>query len=339
MSGAVPDIGVLLPVHNAAGTLPDALRSLSDQTGSDFVVVCVDDGSADESPAILDGWSRRDSRFSVLHRGHEGLVPALNAGLDALRTPLVARMDADDIALPRRLEMQAAWMRDHPETTVLGCGYDILSDREPAGGSVLYREWQNGLLTDADIRREMFVESPLVHPTVVFRREAVVRLGGYRDAGWPEDYDLWLRLAADGARFAKIPDRLLLWRDHPDRLTWTDRRYAAEQFARCKAHHLARGPLAGRGPILLGGAGIAGGRLSRALLGEGVEIAAFMDVDPRKIGGTKRERPVLAWGEGLYRFPGSFVVVAVGSRGARQTVREYLTGKGLVETRDYLCAA
>jgi glycosyltransferase involved in cell wall biosynthesis len=339
MAGPSPEIGLLLPVYNAATTLCDTLQSLSRQTESNFVAACVDDGSTDESPRILEDWSRRDGRFVVLRREHEGLVPALNAGLAALETPLVARLDADDIALPRRLELQSAWMREHPETTVLGCGYDILSDSEPGAGSILYRDWQNSLLTDDSIRREMFVESPLVHPTVTFRREAVVRLGGYRDAGWAEDYDLWLRLAANGARFAKIPDLLVLWRDHPGRLTWTDRRYATEQFARCKAHHLARGPLAGRGPILIGGAGIAGGRLGRALLDEGIDIAAFLDVDPRKIGGTKRGRPVLTWDEGLARFPGTFIVVAVGSRGARRTVREYLAGRGLVETRDYLCAA
>lgn len=333
------DTGVLLPVYNAEATLPETLQSLKAQSLRNFRVVCVDDGSTDGSPAIMDECVRHDDRFVVVHREHEGLIPTLNTGLALLDAPLVARLDADDVALPERLKLQRDWMRRHPETTILGCGYDILSDTEPAPGSILYRDWQNGLLTDEDFRRELFVESPLVHPTVMFRREAVLAVGGYRDAGWAEDYDLWLRLAAAGAVFAKLPERLVLWRDHPDRLTWTDARYANEQFARCKAYHLARGPLADRGPILLGGAGIAGGRLSRALLLEGVEIAAFLEVDPRKIGGSKRDRPVMSWDDGLSRFPGVFVVVAVGSRGARQDVRAFLSARGLVETADYLCAA
>lgn len=332
-------IGILVPVYNAEATLPECLESLAAQTLGDFTAAMVDDGSTDATPDILRDFAARDPRFRVVFRPHEGLISALNAGLAALDTPLVARLDADDVAHPERLERQWRWMEAHPETDLLGCRYEILGSRPPGAGSVAYREWQNALLSDADIRRNLYIESPFAHPTVMFRRTAVTALGGYRDAGFPEDYDLWLRMARAGCRFARLADTLVGWRDRPDRLTWTDPRYSIESFARCKAHHLARGPLNGRGPVMILGAGIAGGRIGRALLTEGVEVAMFLDVDPRKIGGTKRGRPVLAFDDGLRQHAGQMLLVAVGARGRRAEVQAELNARGFVEGRDYLCVA
>jgi hypothetical protein len=141
--------------------------------------------------------------------------------------------------------------------------------------------------------RERFVESPLAHPSVTVRRELFLDAGGYRDRGWPEDYDLWLRLFAAGARFAKVERPLHFWREHPERLTRRDLRYSTAAFLRCKAHHLALGPLSGGRPVVVWGAGQTGRRLARLLLDGGVEITAFIDIDPRKIGGA-RPRPVVA---------------------------------------------
>src|SRR3990172_3586333 len=115
----------------------------------------------------------------------------------------------------------------------------------------LYLDWLNSLVSDADIRREIFVESPLAHPSVVFLRRWVEQVGGYQDHGWPEDYDLWLRLYLAGANFAKVPEVLLYWRESPERLTRRDGRYALENFLRAKAHYLKRGPLAGGEAVII----------------------------------------------------------------------------------------
>lgn len=332
-------MGVLLPAYNAEDTLNEALFSLARQTLRDIDVLVVDDGSTDSTPQIVEAWTHKDRRFHGLSRPHRGIVPALNDGLRALQTPLVARMDADDIAHEDRLEKQLSRMEADRDLTLCATQYEILSDQPVAPGSTTYRDWQNGLLTDDEIRLNLWVESPFAHPTVCFYREAVLSLGGYTDTDWPEDYDLWLRMANAGARFAKVAEPLVGWRDRPDRLTWTDARYSIDAFFRCKAHHLARGPLRGRGPVIIAGAGITGGRVGRALMNEGVEITAYLDVDPRKIGGSKRGRPVVGWETGLNQYRSQFLLAAVGSRGGRQTVRALLNEQGYQEGQDYLCVA
>jgi hypothetical protein len=205
-------------------------------------------------------------------------------------------------------------------------------------GFQIYIDWQNSLVSHEDICREIFVESPLAHPSVTFRKNAVDALGGYQEHGWAEDYDLWLRLYLQGARFAKIPEVLLSWREYPERLTRSDGRYSVENFLRAKAHYLVRGPLAGREAVIIWGAGMMGRRLSKQLERQKAPLVAFIDVDPKKIGRTRRGLPILApddlldwWGG--YNNP--VVLAAVGARGARALIRERLEGFGLREGKDW----
>jgi hypothetical protein len=188
--------------------------------------------------------------------------------------------------------------------------------------------------------RGRFIESPLAHPSAMVRRDVLTIADGWRDAGWPEDYDLWLRLFESGVIFAKVERPLFFWREHDARLTRTDDRYSVPSFLRCKARYLARGPLAGCRRVVLWGAGRTGRRLSAMLLDEGVEIAAAVDIDPDKIGGTLRGIPVIAPEELPANLSTDAVVVtAVASRGARRLIREHLVNLGLEEGRGFWCAA
>jgi len=337
-----PAISVLLPVRDAGPYLPACIRCLQCQTHGDFEVVVVDDGSADGSGAVLDDWARSDARVRVLHREAEGLVPALNAGLQRCRGALVARMDADDLCAPQRLELQARAFDADPDLDVVSCRVTIFPRRGMSEGLRSYEAWLNGLQTHESILRQRFVESPLAHPSVAARRRVLLDVGGYRDCGWPEDHDLWLRLAAAGARFGQRPERLLLWRDHDARLTRTDPRYRTERFLECKAEHLACGPLADGRPLILWGAGRTGRRLLRHLAVRGVRAAALIDIDPNKIGGMVQGAPV----HGPDDLPGllagrarAAVLAAVAFPGAREQIREFLDRQGLVEGEDYWCAA
>ncbi|MEM6455455.1 MAG: glycosyltransferase family 2 protein, partial [Acidobacteriota bacterium] len=172
---------------------------------------------------------------------------------------------------------------------------------------------------------------------------AMMAVGGYLYLrGWPEDYDLWLRLIARGARFAKVPAVLHVWREHDDRLTRTDARYATRSFLACKAAHLADGPLADAEAVLVWGAGPTGRRLLADLQVRGVPIVACIDVAPRKIGGRLRGVPVVG-PESLPPAPVAGerlrLITAVGARGARALLRRRLTAAGWVEGRDFWCAA
>ena len=337
-----PAVSVLMPCYNAAETLPDALESLACQTMVDFEIVAIDDGSGDRTAEILNDWATRDPRLQVISTPHRGIVAALQKGLEACRARLVARMDADDRAHPARLEHQMAFMGSHPEVAVAGCLVQATPPGQVRQGFAVYLEWQNALVSDEDIRREIFVESPFAHPSVLFRKQAVEQAGGYLDHGWPEDYDLWLRLYLAGARFGKVPEVLLDWRESPARLTRADARYSLENFLRAKAHYLALGPLAGRGAVIVWGAGMMGRRISKHLAQNSQPLVAFVDIDPRKIGRTRRGLPILA-PEALPDFwrncDRPALIAAVGARGARGLIRARLDQLGLQEGVDWWSAA
>ncbi len=304
--------------------------------------MAVDDGSTDATAQVLADYAAHEPRLRPLRIPHGGIIPALNAGLAVCTAPYVARMDADDFSEPERLARQVAFLDAHPEIDVLSCRVRGFPPEQVRQGFAVYLDWLNALLTDEDIRREMFVESPLPHPSVTFRRSTVLQAGGYEEHGWPEDYDLWLRLYLGGCRFAKLPETLLAWREHPLRLTRTDSRYSLENFLRAKAHYLAHGPLQGREAVIVWGAGMAGRRLGKQLQRQGVPLVAFIDIDPRKIGRTRRGLPILppedlpAWWS-RYRHPA--LLAAVGARGARPLIRQQLAAFGLQEGVDWWPAA
>ena len=329
-----PAVSVLLPTFEHLHRLPTAVESIRAQGGPAWELVVVDDGSTDGTDAYLADLARGDPRVRVFSRPHSGLVAALNAGLARCRAPLVARMDADDESLPGRLAAQAAWLAAHPDASVAGALVAFSSSVARSEGMERYVAWQNGLVTHEAIVREIFVESPLVHPAVMFRRDAVAAVGGYRDRGWAEDYDLWLRLYAAGHRFGKVAETLLRWHDAAGRLTRVHPAYAAEQHLALKARFLPKTVLAGRDSVQVWGAGRDGKRLRKALAGEGVEVARFFDVDPRKVGGAVAGRvPVLPW-RLLRSHRDQPTLVAVGSRGAREEIRRVLPSLGCEEGRN-----
>jgi glycosyltransferase involved in cell wall biosynthesis len=335
-------VSVLMPCFNVAKTLPETLRSLETQTLREFEIIAVDDGSTDDTLHILRSWADRDDRIHVLPRPHEGIIPALNAGIKICRSNLIARMDADDLAFPERLARQADFLDKNDHLALASCLVEGFPRESVGKGYQIYIEWLNSLVNPDDIAREIFIESPMAHPSVMIRKSWLERMGGYKEMGWAEDYDLWLRLHTAGARFGKVPQVLVGWREHPQRLTRTDSRYSVENFLRAKAHYLMQGPLAGRDALFVWGAGQMGRRLSKHLDRAGAPLTAFIDIDPAKIGREKRNRPIIAvpnlpdWWK---RYKNPVLLAAVGSRGARDLIREQLNQFSLVEGRDYWATA
>ncbi|HXG60665.1 MAG TPA: glycosyltransferase [Planctomycetota bacterium] len=333
----MPLISILMPVYNAAGTLRAALQSVLAQSFKEWELVAVNDGSTDASLEILDEAARRDRRIRILTGAHVGHVEALRSAATLAAGPLLARMDADDVMHPRRLLLQLTRLDSPPAVDVVATRVRVLG--RTGEGMRLYVDWQNRLLSHDDITANLFVESPLAHPSVLMRRDKFERAGGYRDPGWAEDFDLWHRLRECGARFEKLPRTLLSWRDSDRRLTRTHPMYSEKAFYQAKLHYFKRHPL-GRGPVVVWGAGPIGRHWARDLLRSGIEVPYAIDIDPRKVGRTIAggRVPVLSVEEGLARRAG-VILGAVGSRGARDTIRERLARERLVEGRDYLFVA
>lgn len=335
-------VSVLLPVYNAAQTLQEAIDTLTAQTLKAFEVVAVNDGSTDATDEILRVAAMKDARIRVITCPHRGLIDTLNTGISESRAPFIARFDADDRAHPERLERQVEYLDDHPEVAAVGSQVHCFSEQGVAEGFRVYEAWINALITPQDIAREIYIESPLVHPSVTIRRSVLDDVGSYQERGWAEDYDLWLRIHTAGYAMAKVPHILHEWREGETRLTRTDTRYSVENFLRAKAHYLALGPLSKDKKCIVWGAGQMGRRLSKHLLREGVQIPAFVDIDEKKIGNTRRGSPIIA-PDDLPRVRSEsddpVVLAAVPSRGARDLIRGNLNNLGLVETVDYWCVA
>lgn len=344
MASDVPRVSIVLPVFNGAATLVRALASVRAQTFRDWELLVVDDGSADDSRAVAGAVAREDARVKVLDRGREGIVAALNTGLGAARGRLIARMDADDEMHPERLAAQVAWL-DSPENEAIGlvgCRVEFGGDRAASAGYALHVDWINSLVTPEEIARARFVESPFAHPSVMFRRELVERFGGYRAGAFPEDYELWLRWLDAGVRMAKVPRVLLRWNDPPARLSRTDPRYAPEAFFALKARWIAREAprVAGGRAMWVWGAGRPTRKRAAHLETNGLAIAGYIDVDPRKVSGALGGRGVPVRGVAELPSPAeAFVLSYVSSRGARDLIGAALGARGYREGRDFLLCA
>jgi len=321
-------VSVVVPVRDGEAFLDEALRSIAEQTHEELEVVVVDDGSRDASGDIAREWASRDSRFRVVSQEPLGFVAASQRACAEARGDYVAAMGADDVARPRRLELQLAALRSEG---LDACGGGVSYFPDATDGLLRYERWLNSLTTVEAATRDLFVECPVGHPTLVARAGAI----SYRAVDWPEDYDLVLRLWAGGGRFRNVDEVVLDWRDHPARLARTDERYSLAAFARCKVHHLRGHVLRGRSAVVWG-SGPVGKLHARALLDAGVEVAAFVDVDPRKIGKRIYGIPVVAHDAG----PRDGVVLgAVAGETARARLRALALEQGRREGEDFVAVA
>lgn len=332
----MPAVSILLPFRNAAPTIGACLASIRHQRFADYELIAVDDGSADESGAIVAAAAAADPRVRLLSPGRLGLVGALNYGLAAARAPLVARMDADDLMHPDRLGLQRAALDEQPELALIACRVALFPRRAVRAGYREYLRWQNSCLSPADVATNIYVESPFAHPSVMFRRDLVMGLGGYADGPFPEDYELWLRMHHAGLAMAKLPRVLLAWREGEGRASRNDPRYSREAFDVLRARYLAADPRLAQGrPLVYWGAGRRTRLRARHLIERGFAPSAWIDIDPKKIGHVVGGAPVHA-PEWLADAPRPFVLVYVTNHGAYDFIAPILRGYGYRPGEDFL---
>jgi glycosyltransferase involved in cell wall biosynthesis len=317
-------ISVVLPVFNAQETIAAAVQSILGQTLREFELVVIDDGSTDDTAAIIR--EIRDPRLRLIEAAHQGVAAAANLGNQQAQGDFIARMDADDFAYAERLEKQLALLQTE-QLDAVGCQVrivDVAGERAP--GMQRYERWINEeTLAGEQIRALRFVELPLVNPTI-FARRAYFELG-FREGSFPEDYDLMLRAAAAGMRFGKIRQVLLDWTDGPTRLTRNDANYTPEAFERCRRMHLLDGPLAGVTQVDLWGVGQTGKSWLRWLQASGIHVRQAYEVNQRQVDqvihGVQVQHP-----EAMPAADGTPLVIAVGADGARDIIRPHILKRG-----------
>ena len=203
-----PTVSVVMSVYNGQRFLSEAVQSILGQSFSDFEFVIVDDGSTDKSSGILAEYMRRDGRIRVHRHTNKGRAISLNIGIELSKGRYIARVDADDVALPNRLKEQVDFMELHPEVGLLSGSYE----RIRSNGRLLDRVRLP--LLDDEIRSMMLHSNAMCHPAVMMRKEVAIACGGYRKAFLDaDDYDLWLRMS-ERSQLANLEQPILQYRVH-----------------------------------------------------------------------------------------------------------------------------
>ena len=215
--GATPAVSVVMAVHNGLPYLESALRSIMDQSLRDIEIIVVDDASSDDTPAVLARLAEEDPRIRVLTNTENlRLAASLNRGLDIARAPLIARMDADDIAHPDRLSVQKAYMDAHPDV-VLSSTSIRKTDAQGAGFASDIRAYD-----DARVRWIAALSMPLYHPGYMFRAVPGGSPLRYGDDPIAQDYALCTAALARG-QVVSLGEVLLDYRVHGSSITLTKR--------------------------------------------------------------------------------------------------------------------
>jgi glycosyltransferase involved in cell wall biosynthesis len=223
-----PKVSVVMPTYNAATYVDQAVQSVLNQTFRDFEFIIVDDGSLDGTSSILDKYQELDGRVRVHHQENEGMIPALNRGCRLARGQYIARMDADDVSFPQRLEKQVEYIETHRDIGVLGAWIAIEKNGIANGN------WcppTNSKL----LKWTLFFGVCVAHPSVLMRREVIHRLNFYSpDAVHAEDVDLWLRASAI-TEFGNVPEVLLQYRVWNESTSQIHLRFYRERHVRLLA--------------------------------------------------------------------------------------------------------
>jgi glycosyltransferase involved in cell wall biosynthesis len=209
-------VSVVMAVHNGERFVAESIESVLNQTLEDLELIVVDDGSTDQSPEILESYARRDRRVKVIHQHHGGVPAAANLGIRHASHHLIARTDSDDRMLPNRLLHQVAFLKEHPEVAV-ACSncYFINAGGKRIGSSNCRVDLARG---KRELNPSLFLE--LTQSTILMRKEAFHRIGGYReDLYFAEDRDLWGRFATAGFSIACQNEFLVDFRLHSGSMT------------------------------------------------------------------------------------------------------------------------
>ena len=228
-----PFVSVLLCVYNGETYVNAAIDSILTQTYTNFEFIIVNDGSKDGTPEILEEVAKRDPRVRVVHQKNSGLTRALNTGLALCRGQWIARQDDDDISLPQRLEKQVQYVTAHENVGLLGTACDVID----MDGNILPMQEVPLFTAHHELCRELQCRNPFVHTSIMYKRELIQNIGGYReDYPAAEDYECWLRMS-NITQMSQLSEKLVQRRISPDMICKLNSRKQRKSVLLAKWHH------------------------------------------------------------------------------------------------------
>lgn len=331
-----PLVTVIIPFYKPGTKLDDAVKSIIEQTFSNWELILVNNNACEISTSIANKWCLNDNRIKTIHEPVQSVAHAMNTGIRNANADLIARLDADDISFPTRLQKQLEYMVRHPETGVVSTQTAFASEIERSRGFALFVDWQNRILTHEDHSLARFVESPVAQPTILFRKKLISLYGYYDTGNVPEDYELWLRWLEKGVIFHKIPEPLVQWNDHTERLTRTHPNYSEDAFMAVRYEYLARwirANVESNKKIIICGSSSNIKRKAERLSVLGLRIEGFTDVKPPGTGLTG----FIPYAE-LQDPSRYFILNLISKRGVGSSIRNHFGRLGFIEGKDLILA-
>ena len=334
MNKEIPKVSVILPFFNAESTLDRAIESIVSQSLLDFECILINNNSTDKSVDIAQRWVEKDKRFILIHEKKQGVMFASNVGSKKASGKYIARMDADDFSYPNRLKLQSEFLDANPDYGAVAGLVKHISHSENTKGFARYVEWVNSVQTYREIRNRQFVESVIVNPSAMWRKEVGEKYGMYKSGDFPEDYEMWLRWLSEGVKIEKLPETILDWYDSDTRVTRTQAIYSDGAFYRIKTKYLAKW-LEKNNPfhpqIAVWGASRISRRRARLLNQYGIEIECYIDTKR----GRQLDQKVVYYSE--IPPPGElFILTYIKQMDARDEIQKFLHSRGYEEGVNYL---
>lgn len=333
-----PKVSIILPFYNCEHLLSDAIESVLAQTLVDFELLLIDNNSIDNSYDIATGFAINDERIKIIDEPRQGIVYALNTGIKHANSSFIAQMDAGNICYPERLEKQLNYLESNTKTGVVSSQVKFIPTSETPeelDGLKHYIIWNNKLITNEDISINRFVESPMVHSSVMFRKELIEQHGGYLNGDFPEDYELWLRWISKGVIMHKLPEILLDWVAKPQQLTQLDEKYTDQAFFEVKSRYMfdwLKDNNQYHPEVAVWGAGRKSRQRFYILHELGIQAKFYIDLR------ANPERKVIQF---QHTPPAGrqFILSYVANRSARENIKIFLVELGYVEGKDFICMA
>lgn len=330
-----PITSIILPFHNAEKTLLRTITSLFNQSFKKFEIILINNNSTDNSSKEAIQSAVNDSRIKLISEPRQGVVYAANAGMKAAKGKYIARMDADDVAHPERLEKQFKHLELNPAISISATQVNYRTDNKELSDFSHFTDWSNNLTTWQDIFQNRFVEYPIVNPTLLFRRSLLDEVGYLKDGNFPEDYEWFLRAVDHGHKVEKLPTPLLDWQDSTSRLTRTDERYDSEAFFQIKTYYLAKHlKKINQSHVWIWGAGKLGLKRSQLLLRHRITIDGYIDIKKDK---QLTNYPCVHFHD-IQPSTQPFIISYITNRDRRDEVRDFLNAKGYEEDTNYIIA-
>lgn len=334
------EISVVLPFFNASQYLSNAIESVLKQTFPNFELILVNDGSTDNSLLIAENFALKDNRIRIINQKNSGMAISLNIGIDNASSDIIARMDGDDICHPDRFKEQFKLIKNMPSNSLVSSLVNPFSKSEISEGTLRYFKWLNNKISHEQIVEGLFKESPLIHPTVMFTKEAFYTAGKYIEYDGPEDYDLWLKMTINDTEFAKVSKDLFSYRIHSDNLSRNDMtHYGIEAFRKRQHRFLIKminqNSSIRKRNLVICGAGKEGKKLCNSLIEAGISVANFIDVDPKKEEKYYKSVKILSVNS-TFKHNDNFYLAPAGSWNTEEQLLNFFKSKSMIPLEDYI---